>query len=103
MRMHTLTFALLGALWLSPAIAQEQPSWYPNRYDIQGSVAKVDHQNRTMIIDEQRFAFSPALRVRTKEGVKTARHLEPGMNVGITGLDPDRPVMEIWVMPRAAD
>ncbi|MDX9741028.1 MAG: hypothetical protein RBT81_07600 [Gammaproteobacteria bacterium] len=97
-----LTLGLLGALWLAPAAAQEQPSWYPNQYELFGSVAEIDHGSGTLVIDEQPLGFSPALRVRTTHGVQTARSLRRGMRVGITSLDPDRPVQEIWVMPQAA-
>lgn len=94
--------AVLGVLWLSPAIAQDPPSWYPNTYDLLGSLAQIDHKTRTLIIDEQQVSFSPALRVRTTQTVQTAKALRRGMIVGITSFDPDRPIQEIWVMPQSA-
>jgi hypothetical protein len=93
--------ALLGVLWLSPAIAQDPPSWYPKTYDLIGSVAQIDHRTRTLVIDEQAVSFSPALRVRTTQSIQNAKILRRGMVVGITSFDPDRPVQEIWVMPQS--
>lgn len=90
---------LLGAG--AGGVAEAEPSWYPNRFDLLDALVAVDREAGLLTIGEATVVLDPRARIRTPEGEAGLDHLRRGMLLGIARHVPGESVGEVWVMPEA--
>lgn len=101
MKTKLITAILASIMMIGTALADDLPSYYSKGMQRTGSLDGIDHERRTIVIDDVRYIMSSNLVVHSPTSFSIpATQLRINSKVGYKLSTNGRLIMELWVLPR---